>query len=86
MPYSDPVQSFTGTPQYIVSDELARSVDVPSMPYITPCDVDRSYFWHKCAGTQTSVGGSGRTMPTRGSLSAEQLALLRAWIEAGAPE
>ncbi|MCB9755270.1 MAG: MoxR family ATPase [Myxococcales bacterium] len=28
MPYSDPVQSFTGTPQYIVSDELARSVDV----------------------------------------------------------
>lgn len=65
---------------------LARSVDVPSMPYITPCDVERSYFWHKCAGTQTSVGGSGRTMPTRGSLSAEQLALLRAWIEAGAPE
>ncbi len=65
---------------------LARSVDVPSMPYITPCDVDRSYFWHKCAGTQTSVGGSGRRMPTRGSLTTEQLDLLRAWIEAGAPE
>ena len=66
---------------------LGFSAQVPTMPYITPGSTATSYLWHKVNGTQRSVGGIGARMPSSGSaLSAHQLAILEAWIVAGAPE
>ncbi len=65
---------------------LAPSSDVPSMALIEPFDLDNSYLWHKISGTQNSVGGSGVRMPRgRTPLSTEEMMLVRAWVNAGAP-
>lgn len=45
-----------------------------------------SYLWHKVSGTQDSVGGSGQLMPAPNNpLSSNQLDILGAWLDAGAP-
>lgn len=66
-------------------DRLLAEAPINDMPYITPNDVDNSYLWHKCNGTQAEVGGSGSRMPIGPQLSGDQLDLLEAWINAGAP-
>ncbi len=66
---------------------LANLVDVPSsatMNYVTPDIPDESYLWHKLAGTQASVGGSGATMPFGGSTCTAELQTIYAWILSGA--
>ena len=62
------------------------SDDVPSMDLIEPGDTSKSYIWHKVQGTQSTVSGSGSTMPKGGTLSDEDECILREWIEQGATE
>lgn len=65
---------------------LGPSLQLPSMAFIVPGDRDASYLWHKVSGTHIDVGGMGSRMPSVGLLlDAEQMDLLRAWIDAGAP-
>lgn len=65
-------------------------VNVPStersgMMRVRPFQPDSSYLVHKIQGTQGTVGGSGGQMPLGGTpLSAQQIALIRAWITQGA--
>lgn len=64
-------------------------VDTPStqsdLPRIAPGDPAGSYLWRKLEGTQLEVGGMGSQMPQIGELTEEELALIEAWISAGAP-
>jgi hypothetical protein len=57
-----------------------------TMPYVTPLSPERSYLFHKLAGTQGSVGGTGTRMPPppREALTPEEIAKVRAWIVQGA--
>lgn len=68
----------------------AGLINVPStvagLDQIEPGSTATSYLYHKVAGTQLSVGGSGTSMPQGSTLPADQLATLSAWIDAGAPE
>ena len=64
-------------------------VDVPSvqapLARVRPLLPDSSYLVHKIQGTQASVGGSGERTPlTGGALTADEIAVIRDWIEAGA--
>ena len=59
---------------------------VPGLDQVEPGSSDMSYLYHKLAGTQLSVGGSGTQMPPGGMLSADDLATVKAWIDGGALE
>ncbi len=62
------------------------STEVATMNRITPSDPANSYLQHKVDGTQGSVGGFGGQMPLIGGpLSVAERDLIRAWINAGAP-
>ncbi len=62
------------------------SQEVPSLLRVHPSFPDSSYLVHKIQGTQGSVGGSGGRMPLGGApLTDEDIATIRAWIAAGAP-
>ncbi|MBF0371147.1 MAG: VCBS repeat-containing protein [Magnetococcales bacterium] len=63
------------------------SVQVPTMNYITPFDMDQSYLWHKINGTQNAAGGYGVTMPKDWAdpLRDWELEVIESWIEDGAP-
>ncbi len=87
----------SGTPQYAgfanIQDPVLgyagivnqMSLERPGMDRIEPGDHAQSYLWHKINGTQLSVGGSGVRMPQFGPyLSAEQIAGIAGWIDAGA--
>ncbi|MCP4807689.1 MAG: hypothetical protein GY913_27110 [Proteobacteria bacterium] len=63
------------------------SEDIPSMPKVDPGDPENSYLFLKLEGTHVDAGGAGARMPKgQDPLSAEELALVEAWIDAGAPE
>ncbi|MFM7201130.1 MAG: hypothetical protein ACKO6N_10095 [Myxococcota bacterium] len=69
----------------------AELVGVPSLTsslmLVRAGDSSQSYLYHKVAGTFEDVGGGGSLMPLGGAaLSAEDLALLQAWIDEGASE
>ncbi|MCB9742102.1 MAG: lamin tail domain-containing protein [Alphaproteobacteria bacterium] len=56
-----------------------------SLDYVEPGDAASSYLYHKLAGTQSSVGGSGSQMPRGGPyLSSADLTMVEEWIDAGA--
>lgn len=63
-------------------------IDVPSqqadMALVTPGDALHSYLWHKLNASQTLAGGAGTSMPLGSALSEDELALVAAWIDAGA--
>lgn len=60
--------------------------ELSSMNRVTPNDTSKSYLYHKLAGTQSSVGGSGSRMPEGGPyLSTQELQLVADWILQGAP-
>lgn len=62
------------------------SQEVPALLRVHPDFPDSSYLVHKIQGTQGSVGGSGGRMPLGGAaLTSEDIAIIRAWIAAGAP-
>lgn len=57
-----------------------------SMPRVTPSSPDASYLLHKLNGTHVAAGGQGAVMPLGASpLDPAQLAAIRQWISAGAP-
>ena len=51
---------------------------------VEPGDHLYSYLWHKLNGTQGIAGGSGTAMPLDGLLPPDDVALVAAWIDAGA--
>jgi len=52
---------------------------------VEPGIPDKSYLYRKLMGTHLEAGGSGLRMPfQQDPLSAEELALIRTWIEQGA--
>lgn len=63
------------------------AVELSTMNLVTPSNTAQSYLVHKIEGTQASVGGIGGRMPLGGSaLSATQIATIKGWIDAGAPD
>ncbi len=61
------------------------SVEVPSLRRVRPFLPDSSYLVHKIQGSQASVGGSGDRMPLiGGTLTEDEIAVIRGWIAAGA--
>lgn len=63
---------------------VASSVD--GYNQIEPGSLADSYLWLKLEGTHEEVGGNGSAMPLGNSLSDEEMDLISAWIEAGAPQ
>jgi len=62
------------------------SQEAAPLKRVRPFLPDSSYLVHKIQGTQGVVGGSGGRMPLGGApLSDAQIAIIRAWITAGAP-
>ncbi|MCP4918135.1 MAG: hypothetical protein GY913_14575 [Proteobacteria bacterium] len=62
------------------------SSDIATMDLVDDsCDTDDSYIWHKLQGTHSSVGGAGSTMPKGSTLSSSDEAMIKTWIEEGAP-
>jgi hypothetical protein len=61
-----------------------KSRQLPSMDLVEPGDTAKSYLWHKIAGTQTSVGGSGVKMPKGSTMTSTQKATIEQWILDGA--
>jgi mono/diheme cytochrome c family protein len=54
--------------------------------YVSSGDHEASYLWHKLSGTQGTVGGLGARMPAGApALEQEDIDLVAAWIDAGAP-
>jgi hypothetical protein len=61
------------------------SFDVPTMNRIEPGDPENSYLVRKIEGRHVEVGGAGNRMPPTGfPLREDDVARIRAWIEAGA--
>lgn len=62
------------------------SQEAPALKRVLPLLPDSSYLVHKIQGTQGTVGGSGGRMPLGGApLGENEIATIRAWITAGAP-
>ena len=67
----------------------ANLIDVKStqspLVRVSPGKPDDSYLYRKLTGTQAQVGGSGERMPFGdATLTAEEIARVRRWIEGGA--
>ena len=61
------------------------SVEVPLMDRVEPGEPDQSYLVHKIEDTHLSVGGMGWAMPNFSDLlAAEDIQLVRDWVEQGA--
>lgn len=75
--------SLRSSDQLLVS-LFSASVQLSSMPRITPGDLEQSYLWLKVTGAHLEAGGLGEPMPLGETLSREQLELLRRWIEESA--
>lgn len=60
--------------------------EAPGFFRVRPSLPDSSYLVHKIEGTQGELGGSGGRMPLGAPpLSVAEIATIRAWIAAGAP-
>ena len=68
----------------VVSDVANAAMKV----YVAPGDLDGSWLWHKVDGSTTDVDPTDQTdaMPPPFGLGEQDLAIVRAWIEAGAPD
>jgi hypothetical protein len=67
----------------------ANLIDVKStqspLVRVSPGKPDDSYLYRKLTGSQAQVGGSGERMPFGdATLTAEEIARVRRWIEGGA--
>ncbi|MFC3608807.1 hypothetical protein [Stutzerimonas tarimensis] len=73
------------------SAAYASLVGVPSadspLLRVAPGEPEQSYLMHKLEGTHLDVGGQGAQMPfAQLPLAEETRAVIRQWIEAGAPD
>jgi hypothetical protein len=62
------------------------SVELPTMPRVTPGDRSQSYVAHKLLDTHTDVGGTGAKMPPSGALRKPELEAILNWIDGCAAE
>jgi hypothetical protein len=64
------------------------SAEQPELKRVAPGDLDGSWLWHKVDGSTTDVDPTDQTdaMPPPFGLGEQDLAIVRAWIEAGAPD
>ena len=81
-----PVQDMSLEPGKAFNDIVNVKSNVATLTRIRPFLPDSSFLLHKIQGTQASVGdSSGARMPLRNCcLSQDQIAVVRAWILAGA--
>lgn len=71
-------------PDAYVSLAIVPSVQSPLL-LVKPGSAEDSYLYHKIAGSQQTVGGSGLRMPyQRQPMDESQLERIRLWIEQGA--
>ncbi len=61
-----------------------QSVEVPDLPLVKPGDAENSYLWHKLEHRAKEGKGMPRGIFSSRKLPAEQLAVIREWIEQGA--
>jgi cytochrome c553 len=62
------------------------STEVPQIVLLKPGDPAHSYLWQKLEHTSSEGKGMPRFLFWAKSLSDQELAVIRKWIEAGAPE
>lgn len=62
-----------------------RSVQAPDLALVAPGDPERSYLWLKLDQRPVKGEGMPRTVVGAKRLPERELALVRSWIEAGAP-
>lgn len=62
------------------------SVELNTMPRVTPGEPSNSYLYRKVQDTHLAAGGTGDRMPPppRQALDAEDVELIRVWIQEGA--
>jgi mono/diheme cytochrome c family protein len=53
---------------------------------VTPGSLDSSYLLRKLAGTHIAANGRGARMPLAGQLDAQEIAIIAAWVAAGAKD
>lgn len=76
--------------EYNASTAYGALVDQPTsiagLVYVVPSDPDASYLLSKIDGTYLAVGGDGVAMPPTplGPLAADEIELIRTWIDLGA--
>lgn len=85
-----------GNMKLVAGEEYHALVGVPSdeapdVLRVKPGDPDHSYMYAKLTGQQEALGGSGDRMPAGEALIApplpdDEIALIRTWIEEGAPD
>lgn len=74
-------------PQLAYASLVGAASRQAPMARVTPGQPARSYLLHKLRGTHLDQGGSGVRMPMgQEPLADADLALLQAWIDAGAPD
>ena len=61
----------------------AQSIELPPMLRVSPGDSESSYIVHKIQG-RASIDGDRMPPPPRSMLTAEQIAAIVEWIDAGA--
>jgi hypothetical protein len=67
------------------NDIVNQGSNQSALDFVEPGARTQSYLWHKIAGTQGSVGGSGGRMPLgRPQLSARDRGVIGQWIDEGA--
>jgi len=63
-----------------------NALELNTMQLVAAGDSENSYLWHKINNTHIEAGGSGTPMPPppAAALSADDLAKIETWIDAGA--
>ena len=82
---SEDPTTFNLTEGYSYDDLVhAPSTQAPLYDRIEPYSSENSYLVHKLLGTHRDLGGMGDTMPKRGTITSEEIELIRAWAGTGA--
>lgn len=80
------VRPWLGYDDDLVDRLLGDSIQLPSMPWVTPGDSSESYLYHKISGTHLEVGGAGSRMPIGPPLTEAEIEFVRRWIDEGLAE
>ncbi|MBK7827266.1 hypothetical protein [Nannocystis sp.] len=95
-PILDPICSchhVAGSGSLVMGDDAATALaamlgvkagGAPTVNFVTAGDSTASYIINKLEGTQAEAGGGGSKMPLSGSVTPEQIATIKQWIDDGA--